>query len=132
MTNPPRLTDAERELAADEYAVMPAAVSDEQIERRNNPQFTDVPWSVGGDNGYLNQIAINPSIGCAYGAGEEVKANALVMAAAPDLYHACNGLLGLLQLIESRCDPMLLDIIRTNYRVHDAKAAVDKARGAKP
>lgn len=46
---------------------------------------TPDPWSVGGSTGLINQIEISPSIGCAYGAGEEVKANARLMAAAPDL-----------------------------------------------
>ena len=44
---------------------------------------TPGPWSVGGPTGKLNQIAINPCIGCAYGAGDEVAANAALIAAAP-------------------------------------------------
>ena len=47
--------------------------------------YTPGPWGVTGRNGYLNQVGIGPSIGCAYGAGDEVRANARLMAAAPDL-----------------------------------------------
>lgn len=47
---------------------------------------TPAPWRVGGNTGCVNQIAIEPTIGCAYGAGEEVLANARLMAAAPELY----------------------------------------------
>ena len=39
-------------------------------------EHTKGPWRVDGPNGYINQIGIGPSIGAAYGAGEEVKANA--------------------------------------------------------
>lgn len=46
---------------------------------------TPGPWSVGGSTGLINQIGISPAIGCAYGAGEEVKANARLIAAAPEL-----------------------------------------------
>jgi hypothetical protein len=47
---------------------------------------TPGPWTVGGGTGRLNQIAIDPAIGCAYGAGEEVVANARLIAAAPTMY----------------------------------------------
>ena len=53
--------------------------------------------------------------------------DARLIAAAPDLLDSCNALLGLLQLIEKRCDPELQEIIRTNHRVGEAQAAVDKA-----
>ena len=49
---------------------------------------TPGPWSVGGPTGKLNQIAINPCIGCAYGAGDEVAANAALIAAAPLMLEA--------------------------------------------
>jgi hypothetical protein len=48
-------------------------------------QHTPGPWTVGGPNGYLNQIQIEPAIGAVYGAGEELKANARLIAAAPEL-----------------------------------------------
>lgn len=54
---------------------------------------------------------------------------ARLIAASSDLYDGCNALLGLLQLIENRCDAELLEIIRTNHRVDEAKAAVAKAEG---
>lgn len=46
---------------------------------------TPGPWRVGEPTDYVNQIAIEPAIGCAYGAGEEVEANARQMAASPEL-----------------------------------------------
>ena len=48
-------------------------------------QNTRGPWSVGIGTGYINQIAIEPVIGCVYGAGDAVLANARLVAAAPDL-----------------------------------------------
>jgi len=46
---------------------------------------TPGPWAVGGGTGMFNQVAIDPSIGCAYGAGDEVVANARLMAASPEM-----------------------------------------------
>jgi hypothetical protein len=61
-------------------------------EQVSEAKFTRGPWSVGGDGGFIktikNQLQIQPTIGCAYGAGDEVKANAHLIAAAPDLYNA--------------------------------------------
>lgn len=61
---------------------------------------------------------------------DEDRANAKLLAAAPDLLDGCNALLGLLQLIAGRSDAELLEIISTNHRVAAAKAAVKKATGA--
>lgn len=49
-----------------------------------------------------------------------------------DLLDGCNGLLGLIQLISVRDDltPELREVLETNYRIHDARAAVAKAAGA--
>ena len=46
---------------------------------------TKGPWRAGGGTGCINQVAIEPTIGCAYGAGDEVEANARLMSAAPEL-----------------------------------------------
>lgn len=64
------------------------------------------------------------------GVGER-EANARLIAAAPDLLDGCNALLGLLQLISHRFDvsDQLRDVLLTNYRVNEAKAAIAKARG---
>ena len=52
-------------------------------------KHTPGPWVVrDGGTGYINQIGIDPSIGCAYGAGEEVDANARLIAAAPEMLNA--------------------------------------------
>lgn len=55
-----------------------------------------------------------------------------LMAAAPYLFDGCNALLGLLQLIECRCNAELLEIIRTNHRVDEAKSAVALATRSQP
>jgi len=57
------------------------------------PSHTPGPWTVRGPTGYLNQTAIDPAIGCAYGSGDEVQANAALIAAAPDLAAALRDLL---------------------------------------
>ena len=51
--------------------------------------------------------------------------------AAPDLLAACNGLLGLLQLICARDDmpPSLAAEFNANHRAIDARAAIAKAEG---
>jgi len=51
-------------------------------------KHTPGPWRVGGNSWFVNQIPIEPAIGCAYGAGYEVKANARLIAAAPELLEA--------------------------------------------
>ena len=51
-------------------------------------KFTPGPWTVGRSTDCINQVEIEPAIGRAYGAGEEVRANARLIAAAPDLYQA--------------------------------------------
>lgn len=51
-------------------------------------QHTPGPWRVGGSTGLHNQTAINPAIGCAYGAGDEAAANARLIASAPELLAA--------------------------------------------
>ena len=51
-----------------------------------NTAHTPGPWSVGAPTGLVNQISIQPCIGVVYGAGDEIKANAALIAAAPDMY----------------------------------------------
>lgn len=51
-------------------------------------KHTPAPWTVGDSGGYLNQLKINPTIGVVYGAGEEIQANAYLVAASPDMYEA--------------------------------------------
>lgn len=84
-------------------------------------KFTPGPWSVGGKTGFLNQIAINPSIGCAYGAGEEVIANARLIAAAPELLEALVALYSVAHVLEDK-----------HYAaVTNAAAVIHKATGEK-
>ena len=54
---------------------------------------TPGPWSVGWGTGFINQVQIEPAIGYAYGSGKEVKANARLIAAAPELLTALQGAL---------------------------------------
>ncbi len=59
---------------------------------------TPGPWSIK-ENAYLNQmIDVEPSIGCVYGVGEEVQANARLIASAPDLLAALQGALFVLEI----------------------------------
>jgi hypothetical protein len=85
------------------------------------PKFTRGPWRVGGQNGYLNQLGIDPSIGAVYGAGDELEANARLVTAAPDLYHALRNFL---DACERDDRGALSDLIRAAY------AAVARVEGA--
>lgn len=58
-----------------------------------NTTHTPGPWSVGAPTGLVNQISILPCIGVVYGAGDEIKANAALIAAAPDMYEALKEVL---------------------------------------
>jgi hypothetical protein len=71
---------------------------------------TPGPWRVGGNSGFVNQIQIEPAIGCAYGAGAEVKANARLIASAPDLLAALQA-----------CDEAM------EYMPEQVRAAIRKA-----
>jgi len=51
-------------------------------------KHTPGPWSVGGPTQYAYQLRIDPSIGVVYGGGEEVQANARLIAAAPEMLEA--------------------------------------------
>ena len=73
----------------------------------------------------MNQIEIRPSIGCAYGAGEEIKANAALMAAAPDLLEACQEYDAWADKVV--CKDADLRVIREKIR-----AAIAKALGEQP
>ena len=93
--------------------------------------YTPGPWGVTGRNGYLNQVGIGPSIGCAYGAGDEVRANARLIAAAPDLLAEVKRLreekaelVGALEMIagEQPCNDSLMG------NADIARAALEKAR----
>lgn len=61
--------------------------------------------------------------------GEMADPNARLIAAAPDLKDACNGLLGLLQLLAARDDipPAVRHIMLDNHRAEAARAAIDRA-----
>lgn len=69
------------------------------VRREDYDAHTPGEWTVTGPNGYLNQIGIGIDTGrgispiaAAYGAGEEVKANARLIAAAPELLDACQAM----------------------------------------
>lgn len=59
----------------------------------------------------------------------EMQANARLIAAAPELLDGCNALLGLLQLVCDRDDvsPALREVLITNHRIEEARAALAKA-----
>ena len=88
-------------------------------------EHTKGPWRVDGPNGYINQIGIGPSIGAAYGAGEEVKANARLIAAAPDLLEALENLHANIAEYARINNLGGFD----NQDMQQARAAIAKARG---
>jgi hypothetical protein len=63
--------------------------------------------------------------------GESNLADACLIAAAPELLDGCKALLGLLELIGGRDDVSteLRDVLATNHRVAEARAAIAKAEG---
>jgi len=70
----------------------------------NANKHTPGPWSVGAPTGLVNQISIQPCIGVVYGAGNEIKANAALIAAAPDLLEALRGTLDFVERHSNRWD----------------------------
>ena len=54
-------------------------------------KHTPGPWSVGGPTEYAFQLSIEPSIGVVFGGGEEVQANARLIAAAPEMLEALDN-----------------------------------------
>ncbi len=70
-------------------------------------QHTPGPWAIGGTGGFSNRLEIEPAIGCVYGAGDEILANARLVIAAPDLLDIVKTLAALLD----KCVPseMILD-----------------------
>ena len=84
---------------------------------RHVMQHTPGPWAVAGPTKYLNQTQIEPSIGCVYGAGAELVANAALIAAAPDLLAA------LRRMLES------VTGVDQVSAVNEARAAFEKATG---
>ncbi len=86
--------------------------------------FTPGPWTVGGSTGSLNQVEIEPSIGCAYGAGEEVIANARLISTAPDLLAALSKAIDALYLYRA------YGWADRGGVIHAAEAAIAKATGS--
>jgi hypothetical protein len=86
-------------------------------------KHTPGPWFVGGATGYINQLSISPSIGCVYGAGEELLANAQLVAAAPELLAA------LQLMLDVFLDTEGTDGARETEAKEIARAAVAKAFG---
>lgn len=119
----------------------------------SEPKWTPGPWRYGEVSPYqddpreISVMATNPRDGSPYcvavaipcGAGklyrdlapEMTEANARLIAAAPDLDNSCGALLGLIELLLNRRDltPDLRDVLTTNHRIDEAKAARAKARG---
>lgn len=75
---------------AEQLREMPDAIDRAAAEKNKH---TPGPWKVGFVTDFLNQTATEPSVGCAYGVDEEVRANACLMAAAPELLKALQDLL---------------------------------------
>lgn len=77
-------------------------------------------WYVEGPCG-LNQIGIGPSIGCVYGAGEQVQEHARLVSAAPDLLAALSQMLTHMGMDEDEWNAGTFK---------QARAAIAKATGA--
>ena len=84
---------------------------------------TPGPWTVGGDTQFMNQVEIWPAIGCAYGVGPEVIANAHLIAAAPDLLEALEAIVEALSNFDEE------GLIEHAQQIIDARDAIKKARG---
>ena len=113
----------------------------------SEPKWTKGPWSehgkggcscgqiFGPDGNVLVAIAEGPDFGFEHADyvpnREGQKANARLITAAPDLDSGCGALLGLIQLILGRDDltAELRNVLTTNHRIDEARAAQAKARG---
>ena len=95
---------------------------------------TPRPWLVGGSTGLINQVAIEPAIGCCYGAGDELKANIKLITAVPDLLEAAK--LALAWYEAENNHKLIPDFhIRANMRRESEialRAAISKATGDTP
>ena len=101
------------------------------------------PWKVGTPTEFLNQAGIEPAIGCAYGAGDEVKANARLIAAAPCLLAALTMGAELntpdfldwiaARLVNVHSENPNVDYVRSlHVRAAAARAAIARATGEQP
>lgn len=86
-------------------------------------KHTPGPWSVGGSTEYINQLRIEPTIGIVFGAGDEIKANARLIAAAPEMLEALEA------IIERWDTPSWKDVPHTATYINSARAVVAKAKG---
>ena len=91
-------------------------------------------WVVGVS--YPSKVAVAPSIGCAYGSGPETAANARLMAAAPDLLHAAQAMVLMVDVLAEELG-LDLDITTLNFTndgeplvEFTAADIVDRARAA--
>ena len=90
-------------------------------------KFTPGPWSVAGRTGFVNQIEIAPAICTAYGAGEEIEANARLIAAAPDLLVVAKDFHEVLSERGLFCECGESDCRTTRLRAAIAKATGEQA-----
>ncbi len=99
---------------------------------------TKGPWSVRMPTEFLNQAAIEPCIGCVYGAGEELQANANLIASAPELLEALEACVEQLEHDSRDCystgpytGDHIADLVRCPgcAAISKARAAIAKAKG---
>jgi hypothetical protein len=88
-------------------------------------KHTPGPWTVGGPTGYINQLEINPCIGVVYGAGEELRANARLIAAAPNLLEALEDLVCLAEAAMRESDGEW----SIDEELRDARAVIAQVKG---
>ena len=96
---------------------------------------TPGPWTIRDhthDEQCLYIEAPSDGIATVFDSGDHYKEDAHLISAAPDLLDACNGLLGLLQLLSGRSDmpAEIRDAMFTSHRTMAAQEAIAKAEGA--
>ena len=94
-------------------------------------QHTAQPWAIMGRSICAGDATIADMRVWDGGSSAEQRANARLIAAAPDLLDGCKALLGLLQLVCARDDvpPSLAAEINANHRAISARAAIARAEG---
>lgn len=94
--------------------------------RSNTPVDGEYDFSINADGVPVLAEAFGRS---ADGGVPPAEANARLIAAAPELVDGCNALLGLLQLVAGRddCPEAIREVLRTNHRVDEARAALSRA-----
>ena len=91
---------------------------------------TKGPWKVRWKTAFCNRAAIEPAIGEVYGAGDELRDNANLIAAAPELLEALESVLFLLKWVAEEYHDKSDLRFKVLSQIPAASAAIAKARGS--